>query len=490
MKYFNPIIFADYSDPDVIKDENAFIMTASSFNYIPGLPILISKDLVNWELKNYAIKKLNYEKYNIPCYSHGVWAPSIRKHNNTFYIFFGMPDEGIFEVHTKNHLGDWSEPHLVKKAKGLIDPCPFWDEDKAYIVHAYAKSRIGFKSILGIFEIDKDTNEAIGEDKLLYNGIETNPTIEGPKAYKINDYYYIFAPAGGVATGWQTVLRSKSITGPFEEKIVLAQNNTNINGPHQGALIKDNNNKYWFIHFQDRDIYGRITHLQPVIWENDWPIIGEKGSPVLSYDKADIKENISIEHPSSDNFSNEELSLQWQWSANFQEKFFKIKENKLILNSIYVENGNYKIEKYPNILTQKIIYNSFDVGVDTDFSNLRNKEEAGLAFVDRVNISISLRNTDGTYHLYLNDKFDNKLLCVLEDPKDLTHLSMKLIENNKNLEFSYTIKNKTTTITHPLYEQITSWVGLKIGIYSISNNNNVDMGFAEFMKFKVRKINA
>ena len=199
--YKNPILFADYSDPDVIRVGDTYYMTASSFNYVPGLPILTSKDLVNWELKNYAIEKIDEPGYDLPQHAKGVWAPAIRYHEGYFYIYYGMPDEGIYMVRTKDALGTWEKPVLVLAGKGLIDSCPFWDEDgKAYIIHGYAKSRIGFKSHLGIFPMSWDGTKATGEDHILYCGLKTQPTIEGPKVYKRNGYYYIFAPAGGVKT--------------------------------------------------------------------------------------------------------------------------------------------------------------------------------------------------------------------------------------------------------------------------------------------------
>ena len=170
-RFQNPILFADYSDPDVIRVGDTYFMTASSFNYTPGLPILVSRDLVNWKLVNYALKNIPEERFAIPRHSQGVWAPSVRYHEGMFYIYYGMPDEGYFVVRTKDPYGEWDEPVCVLPGKGLIDPCPFWDEDgKAYMIHGYAKSRIGFKSILGIFEMSSDGLKAISEDHFIFNG--------------------------------------------------------------------------------------------------------------------------------------------------------------------------------------------------------------------------------------------------------------------------------------------------------------------------------
>jgi len=127
--YKNPIIYADYSDPDIIKVGDEFFMTASSFNCVPALPILHSKDLVNWEIINYAIKRLPDKAFDLPQHGCGVWAPSIRYHDGYFYIFHGDPDRGIYMVRTNDIYGEWEPPVLKKEAKGWIDPCPLWDDD-------------------------------------------------------------------------------------------------------------------------------------------------------------------------------------------------------------------------------------------------------------------------------------------------------------------------------------------------------------------------
>src|SRR5699024_3731773 len=249
-------------------------MTASSFNAVPGLPILRSKDLVNWKIIGHALDRLVPEEhFSKPQHGNGVWAPSFRYHDGAFYIFWGDPDFGIYMVKTDDPAGEWEDPVLVKKSKGLIDPSPLWDDDgNAYLVHAFAASRAGIKSLLVVHEMSPDGTHLIGDGVIVYNGHDVNPTIEGPKFYKRNGYYYILAPAGGVSTGWQLALRSKNVFGPYEVKTVLHQGDTNINGPHQGGLIELESGESWFIHFQEKQPYGRIVHLQPVHWENGWPV--------------------------------------------------------------------------------------------------------------------------------------------------------------------------------------------------------------------------
>ena len=294
-RYRNPILCTDYSDPDVIRVGDVFYMTASSFQYTPGLPVLTSRDLIHWDLVSYALDNIREAGYERPRHGDGVWAPALRYYDGIFYIFYGMPDEGIYCVKTADPAGKWDAPVLVRPAKGFIDPCPFIDEDgRMYVVHAYAKSRIGFKSKLGIFEISRETLQAVSEDAFIFDGEDpAHPaiTIEGPKVYRRDGYVYILAPAGGVTYGDQRALRAKDVHGPYEIRTVCSQGSTPVNGPHQGGLVDTPSGEEWFLHFQDAGMYGRITHLQPVCWKDGWPVIGVDpdgdgcGEPVLTYRK-------------------------------------------------------------------------------------------------------------------------------------------------------------------------------------------------------------
>ncbi|MCR5558648.1 MAG: family 43 glycosylhydrolase [Butyrivibrio sp.] len=488
-KYQNPIIFADYSDPDVIRVGDTYYLTASSFNYTPGLPILTSKDLVNWSLVNYALKNIKEDRFRIPRHSEGVWAPSIRFHEDMFYIYYGMPDEGYFVVKTKDPLGEWDEPICILEGKGLIDPCPFWDEDgKAYVIHGYAKSRIGFKSILGIFEMSSDGLGAISEDHFIFNGNDPKHpafTIEGPKVYKRDGYYYIWAPAGGVKDGYQVVLRSRDIHGPYEIKEVMHTGNTVINGPHQGGLVDTVNGDEWFIHFQDRGLYGRICHLQPVCWKNGWPIVGvnpdenDCGEPVFEYEKPKVygeqmfgyEKNFasdinltSHKLESSDDFENGRFGLQWQWLGNHDESFFSTADDNkdTNANSSGASNGNRKglrmfalnpsgdenpiIWRSANVLTQKIIYPVFETEIRMDASGLTTGNRAGICMMGGQYITAYVEKaSDGTYRLKVAESrgsdLDKKedVVSELDGIKNVRDIKWKMVfsldeDNDNNLE--------------------------------------------------------
>ena len=305
----NPVLHADYSDPDVIRVGGDFYLTSSSFNCTPGLPILHSRDLVNWRIINHALKNLPHPRYSEVQPGQGVWAPAIRFHDGRFWIFFPTPDEGIYVITAADPAGEWSAPHLLLGGKGLIDPCPFWDDDgSAWLIHAYAGSRAGIRNKLHLRPMAPDASRTLGDGKVVFEIDPALPALEGPKLHKRNDWYYISAPAGGVATGWQSVFRSRCIGGPYEEKVVLAQRGTPINGPHQGALVDTPAGDWWFLHFQDKDFYGRIVHLQPVRWEDDWPLMGEAqdesmvGRPVLHHRKPVAGEGAIAVPQDSDEF--------------------------------------------------------------------------------------------------------------------------------------------------------------------------------------------
>ena len=155
--YRNPVLYADYSDPDAIRVGDDYFMISSSFCNAPALPVLHSKDLVNWKVVNYVLDKIPEFRYRNPIHGCGVWAPSIRYHEGTYYVCFPMPDEGIYMTTTKDPFGKWSEPVNIRPGAGWIDPCPFWDDDgKAYLVAGVAKSRIGYKSVLHMIEMQPD----------------------------------------------------------------------------------------------------------------------------------------------------------------------------------------------------------------------------------------------------------------------------------------------------------------------------------------------
>ena len=509
-KYKNPVVDADYSDPDVCRVVDDYYMTSSSFACIPALQILHSKDMVNWRIIGTAIERLlPEERFSQMQHGNGVWAPSIRYHQGEFYIYYGDPDTGIYMVKSKDPAGKWDNPVLVKAAKGIIDTCPLWDEDgNAYIVHGYAGSRAGLKSILGLIRMTLDGTRAIGESRIIFDGHIGNATIEGPKFYKRDGWYYIFAPAGGVPTGWQTVLRSKNIWGPYEWKIVMAQGNTNINGPHQGAWVDTPDGKEdWFFHFQDKEAYGRVVHLQPMKWVDGWPVIGVDkdgdgcGSPVYSYKKPNVGKTYSIETPAeSDEFDSLELGLQWQWQANPKPIwYFCDGGNSLLrLYSYYTEN-QVNLWDVPNLLLQKFPTEDFTVTTKVSFapSSKYTGERTGLVVMGADYAVLAIENRADGLILVQN-------VCRKADKKgkEEENASVKLSDNTLFLRvkvkkdsekeaicsFSYSVDGKKFI---SLGENFTAkpgkWIGAKVGLFITRPKAVNDGGWVDIDWFRVTK---
>ena len=406
--YKNPVLYADYSDPDVCRVGDDFYMTSSSFNCLPGLQILHSKDLVNWSIIGAAVPTTLQPATMPERPQHGnhIWAPCIRYHNGEFYIFWGDPDQGIYMVKAKNPEGPWDEPVLVKAAQGIIDTTPLWDDDgRVYLAHAYAGSRAGLKSVIAVCELNADATKAITPSRIVFDGHEKHQTCEGPKFYKRDGYYYLFFPAGGVPTGWQVVARSKNVYGPYEDRIVLAQGDSEVNGPHQGGWVDTPTGEDWFMHFQDVGAYGRLVHLQPMKWVDGWPVIGVDedgdgcGTPVSTYKKPNVGQTYPVCTPQeSDEFNGFTLSPQWQWHANINDKWAYYAGDKgyVRLYSYPVVDDYKNLWDVANLLLQKTPAPNFAATMKLTFtpSPKYTGERTGLVVMGRDYAAIVLENTE------------------------------------------------------------------------------------------------
>ncbi len=509
--YKNPVIYADYSDPDVCRVGDDYYMTASSFACLPGLPILHSRDLVNWQIVNYAIEELEpLEQFNLTSHGNGVWAPSIRYHEGMFYIYWGDPDNGIYMVRTADPLGRWEKPVLVRKCKGLIDTCPLWDEDgRAYIVHGYAGSRAGLKSILGLIEMTPDGTQTIGQDRVIYDGHAENVTIEGPKFYKRNGYYYILCPAGGVPTGWQLAMRSKTVDGPYEWKVVMAQGNSKINGPHQGGWVDTpDGSEHWFLHFQDVEAYGRVCHLNPVEWREDWPVMGNAakgelcGEPVETHKKPNLPTQPVCNPVESDSFDSNRLGLQWQWNANPNALwYFADKANgQLRLYSAPVVSDYTNLWDVQNLLLQKFPAPTFSATAKVRFqpSDKYQGERAGLVVMGMDYAMLVLENTKDGIRLTQNtclkadkgkeETTNGSSVEVKADQELWLRVNVKYNEGKALCTFSYSTNGKSfKELGNEFTAREGKWIGAKVGLFCTRPCMVInDGGWLDVEDFKIK----
>ena len=476
-RYTNPVLHLDYSDPDVCRVGDRYYMTASSFNCFPGLPVLESIDLVHWELTGAALPSYDPAFREGVEHGNGVWAPAIRYHEGWFYIYVGDPDRGIFMVRTQNPRGRWSEPVWVVREKGFIDPCPFWDTDgKAYLSHGCAGSRATHKSVVFVAPLSADGTRLEGPSRIVFDGHLTQPTIEGTKFYKRGEWYYIFAPAGGVATGWQTVLRSTSPWGPWEERIVLAWAPGTVNGPHQGAWVTAPDGSDWFLHFQDKGAYGRILHLQPMVWRADgWPLIGEDpdgdgvGQPVSTWKMpacTSLRENAEKRvSPCSDGVYG--LPLEWQYPTIPSPYWhYVLPDGGIRLYSVVQQAPEANLWNCPNLLLQKFPAEQFTAEAQLSFmpNPALKGEEAGFLVMGDDYAGLRLTDTpDGAQLAYVSCLKAPK--GTAEEVVQLALLHYKLLEP----DFPYASGN-VPVVKYATFRQAVIWVRLSVKPRTVKGN--------------------
>ncbi len=494
--YKNPVLYADYSDPDAVRVGDDYYLIASSFDAIPGLPILHSRDLVNWRITGHALlRQPPYDHFAAPQHGNGVWAPAIRYHNNEFYIYYPDPDFGIYVVKAKQITGPWSTPQLVVAGKGLIDPCPLWDDNgNVYMVHAYAGSRAGIKSIIVVKKLDASGTKATDEGVMVFDGHDDQPTLEGPKFYKRNGYYYIFAPAGGVATGWQLVMRAKQVYGPYESKIVMDQGKSPVNGPHQGAWVQTQKGEDWFLHFQDLDAYGRVIHLQPMKWVNDWPVIGVdnnndgKGEPVLTFRKPNGAAPQPVATPQeSDEFNTPALGLQWQWQANPAAgwAFPSMAKGSLRLFGAQAPDSARNLWEVPNVLLQKFPAPVFQATTKLSFKPRQAGDRISFLVMGANYAGLSLtKKANGVYLSYFTCKQADK--GNAETTTEVTEITATDIFFRLKVtaggicRFSYSTDGKTFTDTGQPFTAVPGrWIGAKMGLCCSRDVKTNDAGWAD-----------
>ncbi|MFC7331122.1 glycoside hydrolase 43 family protein [Marinactinospora rubrisoli] len=506
-RYRNPVLAADFSDPDVVRVGDDFYLVASSFNRAPGLPLLHSRDLVNWSFLGHALPRLPPEAhYSTPRRGCGVWAPALRWHDGRFRLYYGDPDHGVFVLTAADPRGPWTQPHLVKGGYGVIDPCPLWDGDDAYLVHAWARSRSGVHNRLTLHRMSADGTRLLDEGRVLVDGdlIPGCHTLEGPKLYRHGGWYWIFAPAGGVADGWQSVLRSRTVDGPYEHRIVLARNRGPVNGPHQGAWVSDTAGGDWFLHFQDRGRFGRVVHLQPMTWRPDgWPVIGADpggtgcGTPVPEHTVPAGPRGPAAGPAADDDFTSTELGPQWTWQANPGAGWYTVGGGRLRLTAL-PGPGDGDLRLAPNVLGQRLPAVPCTVSTRLFPAGLAPGGSAGLMVLGDAYAWIGVRRKHvGPHGCFLVRRSGPAPAGAtplpdrsvpLPDPDGPVDLEVS-VDARGLCRFRFGSGGRTRPIGPPHPATAGRWVGATLGLFAVTAPETVRAapgGFAEFGAFRVR----
>ncbi|MFJ8670061.1 family 43 glycosylhydrolase [Streptomyces sp. NPDC093600] len=494
--YRNPVLAADWSDPDVLRVGEDYYLTASSFGRAPGLPLLHSRDLVNWTIVGHAVDRLLPEAaYASPRHDGGVWAPSLRHHDGRFWIFWGDPDHGIWQVNSPSARGPWSTPHLVKAGRGLIDPCPLWDEEtgEAYLVHAWAKSRAGVNNRLTGHRMSPDGGKVLDEGTTIVDAdrIPGWFTLEGPKLYRHDGWFWILAPAGGVATGWQGAFRSRSFFGPYEERVVLQQGDTDVNGPHQGGWVRTQNGEDWFLHFQQRGAHGRLVHLQPMGWGDDgWPVLGDEGTPVTVHAKPKLPEQPPSAPAADDAFPGGRFGRQWQWTANPGEGWTtQHSGDGLWLNCGRTERID-DLRALPQLLTQRLPGRAGTVEVELRLDSEVPGARAGLVVLGDAYSWIGLlRGADGAVrlvHRFAPVSADRERDAAHSRPAPEGRARLRIaLTRDARCRFSYDTGDGFTPVGEVFAATPWRWVGALLGLFAAAPTGTGPAGTAVFTSFRV-----
>lgn len=535
--YRNPVLAGDYSDPDVVRVGETYYLVTSSFTNVPGLPILSSTDLVNWTIIGHALTKIPPVAHHaVPRRGGGVWAPAIRYHQGKFLIYYPDPDFGVFLVTAKDPAGPWSKPVLVDDRRGIIDPAPFWDDDgQGWLVNGWAKSRAGLANVITARRLNKAGDKTVGEaitlidgERLPKVGTSIGPfpwmTTEGPKLYKRDGWYYVFAPSGSVKGGWQGVFRSRKLEGPYEGRNVLDQGSTEVNGPHQGAWVTTSSGEDWFLHFQDTDSYGRRVWLEPMRWQDGWPVIGQDpdgdgvGEPVLVHRKPTTKTPSARQAPQDSDSFEGPLSLAWQWNANPQADWIDLaaRPGFARLKSISSPDNLWEAGA---LLTQKLPAERFTITTRLAFAPKAVGERAGLVMFGADYAWIGLQNGPSGPSLVRIDRIGadkfrpeqvetvlakapgqvwlrmtTEPITQTDPPPDFSpYWPSMLRSTHARVTFSYSLDGQAfTRVGEPFTSRPGRWVGAQVGIFAQAPagtpaNTATRIGWTDFDGFWVSR---
>lgn len=510
-EYNNPILSGFYPDPSICRVGDDFYLINSSFSYFPGIPIFKSKDLVSWNQIGHVISRKEQASLDSGV-SKGMFAPTIRYNNGTFYVICtNVNSKGNFIVTAKNPEGPWSDPIWLEGVEG-IDPDIFFDDDgKVYITHNgpppnNISLHEGHRAIY-TFEYDLKDQKIVGDSKLIVNGgtdLSKKPVwIEAPHIIKKEGYYYLICAEGG--TGFnhsEVVFRSKNIFGPYEvyeDNPILTQRhlkNNLITTTGHADFVELQNGDWWAVFLGCRpyegDFYntGRETFLMPVEWENGWPKVvnGKKEIPVVN-----TRPNLKVSEDAIttsgnfdwiDNFENEKLGFEWNFMRTPSDKWHKLENNLL---QIKFRDINIKEEKNFSFIGRRQQHLEFSASTKVlfDFKNI--EQTAGLvAFQNEKHylyLGVKL-NADNNVEVFV-EKADSKAQETLEiihkkliNPKNQKEIILKIEGKNRYYSFYYKLneEDKWISITENVDAKLLStreaggFVGTYLGMYTSNNH--------------------
>ena len=482
--YKNPVIFADFPDPDVIRVDDTYYMVSTTMQLLPGATIVKSKDMVNWEYCAQPLTQLSdKEDYALingkDAYARGMWACSMKYHNGKFYILLNCNDAGAFVLSASDPEDEWEMKTI---SRTYYDPGMLFDNGKVYVACGNGN--------IQMCELDEDFNYK--QEKRVISKEGTG--LEGCHLYKIGDYYYIYATYGGWPSG-QAVFRSENIFGPYEEKMLLEKYiDGNVNTIHQGSLIDTpDGSQWWTIMQEDKGAFGRMPNLQPVRWEDGWPVVGNNGKPYTTYTKPSVETSSTLSNlPTTDSFRSYPIGMQWQWNHTPDNGAWTLFER---LGWLRLKTGTPvdRLTQARNMLTQRIFANASKASKGTvriDVSHLQEGDRAGICVFQDPYAYIAVEKKDGRCRLvWRQDQLrENQGFTPTETTKevemaDVVYLRATMNYGDSKTKFYYSLDNKrfiTLGSQTTLSFNLTVFVGARFGLFCFATQENEERGYADF----------
>lgn len=482
--YKNPVVFADFPDPDVIRVDDTYYMVTTTMHHLPGCTILKSTDLVNWEYCAQPLEQLSTaDRYSLlngeNAYAAGMWACSMKWHDGKFYILLNCNDAGGFVLSATNPEGRWEKQKL---SRIYYDPGMLFDNGKVYVACGIGN--------IQMCELDEDFNFI--QEK---NVIADKSGLEGSHLYKIGDYYYIYATYGGWPSG-QAVFRSQNIFGPYEEKMLVEKwIDSKPNTVHQGALFDTPSGEWWTILQEDLGAFGRMPNLQPVSWSDNWPVVGNNGVPYATHKKPDTGTcSPRTGLPTNDNFRSYPIGMQWQWNHTPDNGAWSLFERQGWLRLKPSASAD-KLTQARNMLTQRIFARHDKPSVPStgtirlDVSNLQEGDRAGICILQDPYAAIAVEVKDGQKQLVwwqdqltANDGFTPAEKTQQLAIDSVIYLRAAITYGTSQTQFYYSTDNETY---QPLGGQTTLgynlsvFVGARFGLFCYNTQTGQSEGYAD-----------
>ncbi|MBP5628997.1 MAG: glycoside hydrolase 43 family protein [Bacteroidaceae bacterium] len=480
----NPIIFADFPDPDVIRMGDTYYMVSTTMHFFPGATIVKSKDLVNWEYCSQPLEELsdgdNYSLRNgRHAYARGMWACSMKEHGGKVYLMINGNDTGGWLLTATTPEGPWQKRKL---SRIYYDPGMLFDNGKVYVACGIGN--------IQMCELDEDFNY-IREQ----NVVRDKQGLEGCHLYKIGDYYYIYATYGGWPSG-QTVFRSKDIFGPYEERLLLDKMiDGRPNTIHQGALFDTPTGQWWTIMQQDLGCLGRMPNLLPVRWEEGWPVVKLRGEG----QEPSVERQSFSGLPTSDEFDSATLGMPWQWNHNPDNSAWSLSERPgwLRLKAMPAD----RLTQTRNMLTQRIFADRerpSEGTVRIDVRHLKEGDRAGICILQDPYAMIAVEKKKGKKRIvWSQDQLTNNrnFTPATAEASDkvgkVVYLRATIDYRTSKTQFYYSTDGKQYK---PLGGQttlgfnLTMFSGARFGLFCYSSSQQSN-GYAEFDYFSAETDN-